>query len=106
MSYVVAAPPGTAIRWALDDGWTRESHLLANLHEAIQGQHTLRQRYMRPGVTEEQAEMARSPGSAKAVPFDSMPLDEFDKRLAENYALGSASEGHDTLVQRKGGVAA
>jgi hypothetical protein len=51
--------------------------------------------------------MARSPDSAKAVPFDSIPLDEFDKRLAENYALGSSSEGYDVLAQRKSqGVAA
>jgi hypothetical protein len=69
------------------------------------GQVQLRKRYMRPGVDPETAQMVRSPADANAVPFDSMPLDEFDKRLAENYALGSAEEGYDVLSQRKGAAA-
>lgn len=85
------APPSTAIRWALDEGWTREAHLLANLQEHMAG----RMLHKRPGmenVPEELQGMVRSPAESKAVPLDSMPLDEFDKRLAENYARGSSAE--------------
>ena len=104
MGYIIDAPPGTATRWAIDEGWTREAHLLANLAEAASGQVQLRQRYMRPGVDAETAEMVRSPADSRAVPFDSMPLDEFDKRLAANYALGPSAEGYDVLNQRKGAM--
>lgn len=49
-SVVFAAPTGSAVRWAIDGGWTPEAHLLANAQEQNAGLLELGSRYSRPGV--------------------------------------------------------
>lgn len=102
LAIIVPSPPGTAVRWALDEGWTRSDHLLANLAEQWAGLTSLGRRHPRPGVAAEapqqqsQANQATRfqsvPGriTEKVVGFDSMTLAEWEKAKAENWARGSA----------------
>ena len=73
VAIVCAAPAGTAVRWALEQGWSREAHLLANLTEREAGLVNLPGRYPRPGI-----EVASPPKKQGAL--ESMTVIEFEKR--------------------------
>ena len=70
VSIVIAAPPGSAVRDAMEQGWTREAHLLANLAERDAGLINLPGRYPRPGVAE-------TPIPAKQGTLESLTVVEF-----------------------------
>ncbi len=74
IAVVCAAPPGSSVRYALDEGWSRESHLLANLTERDAGLINLPGRYPRPGV------QAPAPAPAKSGHLESLTVIEFEKR--------------------------
>lgn len=85
ISIVVAAPPGTAVRDALDGGWTQTDRLLANLGEQQAGVLNLTGRYPRPGVSPEQAQTHRSATGFKpygGIELDVMTVDEFKAKRA------------------------
>lgn len=94
VAIIVPSPPGTAVRWALDEGWTRTDHLLANLAEQWAGLTSLGRRHPRPGVAEEASRANQAtrietrPGrtSDKVVGFDSMTMEEWERVRAENWA--------------------
>lgn len=101
LAIIVPSPPGTAVRWALDEGWTRTDHLLANLAEQWAGLTSLGRRHPRPGVGNEPAQQSQAnratfiesrPGrtSEKVLGFDSMTIEEWERVKAENWARGSA----------------
>jgi hypothetical protein len=50
MSMIVAAPPGTSVRYVMDEGYSITDHLLATMSEQQAGLVTLQTRYSRPGV--------------------------------------------------------
>lgn len=68
-----AAPPGSSVRYALDQGWSREAHLLANLTERDAGLINLPGRYPRPGVEVQ-------PAPAKPGAMQPMTITELEKR--------------------------
>jgi hypothetical protein len=76
VSIVVGAPPGSSLRYFMDDGWSRTDHLLANMAEADAGVAKLDAAYERPGLGE------RSPGD-NIFPADVMTWEEMDRRDAE-----------------------
>jgi hypothetical protein len=72
VSIVVAAPPDSSLRYFLDNGWSREAHLLANMAEQQSGVAKLDGPYERPGLGE------RSPGD-NIFPADVMTWEEMDR---------------------------
>lgn len=112
LAIIVPSPPGTAVRWSLDKGWTLTDHLLANLGEQGAGLIELQGRHPRPGVSdvgEVMGQMATGqmahPGLGganravdidamrksgrvveKVTGFDSMPLEQWERIKAENWA--------------------
>lgn len=83
VSIVMAAPSTSSVGEALNGGWSREAHLLANLQEGNAGLSNLDTRYDRPGTEDTKP---------SAFPADSMTWDELDVMLEANYALGASSE--------------
>lgn len=50
VSIVVGAPPTSSVRHFLDQGWSREAQLLANMQEQQAGIANMTQPYNRPGL--------------------------------------------------------
>lgn len=84
VAIAVAAPPNSSVHEAMNGGWSREAHLLANMQEGGAGLVELNHRYDRPGMYE--------PQDRKFVPMEDMSWDEMDAALEANYALGPSSE--------------
>jgi hypothetical protein len=76
VSIVVGANPHNSVRFFLDNGWTREAHLLANLHEHNAGVAKLSDPYPREGVEDRTPAPNQSSGFFAA---DSHTWDEFDE---------------------------
>lgn len=73
ISIVVAAPIGTAVREAMDGGWTQTDRLLANLGEQQAGVLKLTGRYPRPGV---QSDHVQTRSSASGfTPYGGIEMD-------------------------------
>jgi hypothetical protein len=97
LSIVVGAPPDSAIRFALDEGWSREAHLLANLQESNAGIAALHEPYARPGIA------ARPPDPTKgmdvlhgqAMTWEEM--DAADTKRAELAASGGGGNSRRTV---------
>lgn len=53
ISFVLGASPYSALGVAVNDGWTKTDHLLANMQEQHAGLIKLAGRYTRPGVEED-----------------------------------------------------
>jgi hypothetical protein len=95
-SIVLGAGPTTAVRYFLDQGWSREAHLLANLTESNAGMATLQQPYQRPGLDQRPQEYGEvTPGKA-ALKANVMTWDEMDK-LEKDRAAAAASGQHRTV---------
>lgn len=103
-SIVLAAPPGTAVYHATHGGWTRESHLLAAQMEQTAGLVTMQSRITRDGVDPNtpvpQPERPATPPPGLLM-CDEMPLEEFERLRAANYALG---ESPGRVIGMKKGV--
>ena len=72
----------------MNAGWTRESHLAALGLEQKAGLVDLQRRMPRDGVPAEKPVPKKN--EHRIDNWDSMPMDEFDKLQAANYALGPA----------------
>jgi hypothetical protein len=81
ISVVVAAPPSSPIRWFLDGGWSRESHLLASMVEGQQGIAQLQQPFVRPGLDYRQ----QAP-SDNRMAADAYTWSEFDELERKKYS--------------------
>jgi hypothetical protein len=79
VAIVVAAPPQSSIRHFMDEGWSREAHLLANMAEQRAGLTDLNEAYDRPGLDER----GNSPNDGRIVRADVMTWEEMDKLDAE-----------------------
>lgn len=93
VSIVIASPPGSAVRYAAEDGWSQQDHLLANLAEQQAGLTQLPTRYARPGVAE--------PVKPGPVP---MTREEFDKRHARDLLRGDQLAATETSSAMKKGL--
>lgn len=79
VSCVLASQQGTAVRYAVDEGWPQTDHLLANLGEQRSGLIDLPTRYQRPGMPE--AAPDPGPVAADGSPrLSAQSLDEFRAR--------------------------
>jgi hypothetical protein len=89
VSVVVAAPPNSSLRYFLDQGWSREAHLLANMAEQRAGLSDLNEAYDRPGL----ADRGNSPNDGRIVRADVMTWAEMDKLDQErrNSAVGGVT---------------
>ena len=87
ISIVVASPPGSALRHAFDDGWTRTDHVLANMAEAQAGVAHLTGPYDRPGLGD------RLPGE-QIFPADVMTWEQMD-RLDEERQQRPKGKSHE-----------
>ena len=79
VAIVIAAPPSSSVRNALDAGWSREAHLLANLTEQGAGLAGLEEPYDRPGLDDRLPE----PPKNSIVKSQVMSWEEMDRREAE-----------------------
>lgn len=70
-SIVLAAPRDSAVREAIDGGWSQTDHLLANLQEQRAGLVDLDARYARPGVYAP-AEVAPEDLTPQDIPRDAL----------------------------------
>ena len=79
VSLVVAAPPQSSLRYFMDEGWSREAHLLANMAEQRAGIADLVEAYDRPGLDDR----GNSPNDGRIMRADVMTWEEMDKLDAE-----------------------
>lgn len=77
VSIVVASPPGSAVRYFLDQGWSRTDHLLANMQEQAAGVAKLPEAYARPGLEQRPADPL---DNARFFPAEAMTWEEADRR--------------------------
>ena len=84
ISIVVAAPPGSAVHFAIG-AWTKESEMLANLSEQQAGLLSVNGRYPRPGV-EYRPRTTSSVKPAFGVVMQPMSPEEFLAKRKAFYA--------------------
>jgi hypothetical protein len=95
VSVVVAAPPGSSVRYFLDQGWSRTDHLLANLQEQQAGVARLPQEYPRPGLQERPADPMTDEGF---FPAEAKTWEEFDELEKRRYAnAGKVKKGRSRV---------
>lgn len=82
VAIVVSAPPGSSLRFAMDDGWSREAHLLANMQEGYAGLADLKQPYARPGLDERGNDGRMFGGKAQEMTWDEAEVRD-KKRYAD-----------------------
>lgn len=88
LSIVVGAPPNSAVRFALDEGWSREAHLLANLQESNAGIAALHEPYARPGIASRPPDPKKT---ADVLHGQSMTWEEMDARDSERAKLSAGT---------------
>jgi hypothetical protein len=80
LSIVVAAPPDSSVRYFVDQGWSREAHLLAALTEHQAGITQIPQAYDRPGIDERRIDPSRmAPDGSELFRGEVMTWDEMDE---------------------------
>jgi len=89
VSIVTAAPPSSSVRYYLDQGWSREAHLLATMQEQAAGVARLPDAYQRPGM---EARRDDPMTEAKFFPADAMTWDEAERRDKARYAAAAAGK--------------
>lgn len=94
LSIIVGAPPNSSVRHALDEGWSREAHLLANLQESHAGIAALHEPYARPGID------SRPPDPKKGADVlhgQAMTWEEMDARDALRAKSASGGRSRRTV---------
>jgi hypothetical protein len=82
IAIVVGAPPTSSVRYFLDEGWSKEAQLLANMQEQRAGIGELTEPYPRPGIA---ARPSDPMAEAGFFPMQAMSWEEADKRDAARY---------------------
>lgn len=81
---IVAAPPGSAVHHAVNDGFTLTDHLLATMYEHQAGLVRPTSRVQRPGVTDMRparpASVHNHDRPVQKISFDLMTIDELEAR--------------------------
>jgi hypothetical protein len=100
IAFVEGSPPGSAVRHAKDDGWSRTDTLLATLIEALTGVAQITGRFKRPGLTDEEVEAQRNMNRQHQAPKDggrqflkqpdTMTVSEFEAKYAAQQAQWKA----------------
>lgn len=90
MSIIVASPPDSAVRYAVDEGWPQTDRLIANMHEHQAGLSDLPQRYPRPGAQPTAAPEDHVPISVSGTPqLTPQTREEFARRRARDIQRGA-----------------
>lgn len=97
IAIIWAAPPGSSIRWFIDEGWSRESQLLANLQEQQAGVATMREPYQRPGLAKRQPDPEAQ--DQKWFRGDPYTWNEFDELQRKRYANAHTAPPGTTRVR-------
>ncbi|MCV7174940.1 hypothetical protein [Mycolicibacterium sphagni] len=95
LAIVVAAPPLSSVRYALEGGWSREAHLMANILEQRAGIADISAPLERPGIDQRPA---TAPGG-QAFTGESMTWEEAD-RLDEVRAAAAKSGNVGTTTKK------
>ena len=96
VSIVAGAPPGSAVRHWLDQGWTRTDHLLANAQEQNAGVAKLPGAYPRPGL----AQRPEDPmANARFFPAEVITWEEADARDKARNERGATYKPKNTRVR-------
>jgi hypothetical protein len=94
LSIVVGAAPGSAVRFALDEGWSREAHLLANMQESNAGIAALHEPYSRPGIDSRPPDPKKGMDVLHGQAMTWEEMDAADAKRAEAAASGKAASGN------------
>jgi hypothetical protein len=86
VSIVVAAPPGSSVRWYLDKGWTREAQLLADMNEQRAGVMKLEEPYDRVGLERRQEAEPPASSGGKFFQMEAIPWEEAERRDKIRYS--------------------
>lgn len=98
VSIILASPPGSAVKYAVDGGWPQTDQLLANLAEQNAGLTNLPHRYARPGI-DVYAEPDPGPVQSDGSPrWTGQTREEFEARRARDVTR-AASELESTERQ-------
>lgn len=98
VSIVLASPPGSAVKYAVDGGWPQTDQLLANLAEQQAGLTDLPHRYSRPGI-EQFVEPDPGPVQPDGSPrWTGQTRDEFEARRARDIARSEELAETETRV--------
>lgn len=101
VSNILASPPGSAVRYSVDGGWSQTDQLLANLGEQQAGLTNLPDRYPRPGI-----ENAPDPGPIGPdgnARMTAGSIEEFGPRMERLRARArSAAEAEQSIAAGRG----
>ena len=101
ISIVLASPPGSAVRYSVEGGWSQLEHLVANLGEQQAGITQLPQRYPRPGVAQE---IDPGPIGLNGSPrFTPQTREEFERRRKRDRARGAELAATERKEVKGGG---
>lgn len=84
VAIVAAAPPTSSVRWFLDQGWSREAQLLANLQEQQAGvAHKMTEPIQRPGIDQRTLDPTDS-DFFRGDPYTWTEFDELERTRESN----------------------
>lgn len=86
LSIVIGAGPNSSVRTALDGGWSREAHLLANMQESNAGIAALHEPYRRPGLDERPPDPKATQDILHGQAMTWEEMDELDAKRAKKKA--------------------
>ena len=89
VSIVLGSHPQTSVRYFIDQGWTREAHLLANMQEQAAGVARVHEPYNRPGVDQR----VDDPMAGRFFKSDAMTWTEMDEMDRKRYSAENAPTG-------------
>lgn len=84
VAIVCAAPPQSSVRWFVDQGWSREAQLLANLQEQQAGIGKMREPYQRPGIDQRTEDPQANDGFFRGDPYTWTEFDELERKRESN----------------------
>ena len=87
LSICLGGGPSSAVRHALEGGWSREAHLLANLQESQAGLAAIDSPYERPGLSQREGDSGKG---QDVLHGQSMTWEEMDAADAARAAAAAA----------------
>lgn len=91
VAIVVGAPPSSSVRCAVDGGWSKEAHILANMAEGNAGLAKISEPYARPGIEDRMP----APKAGSFFQADAYTWDEFDELQRKRYSEANKPTGKD-----------
>ena len=89
LSICVGGGPSSAVRHALEGGWSREAHLLANMQESQAGLASIDSPYNRPGISSREKDSQKKRGQ-DVLHGQAMTWEEMDAADAARAAAAAS----------------